>query len=233
MNAENYTPMAFRFSSASQDMQTVLYNNEPWVVAKDVCDILELGNVTKALYALEDDEKLILPIVRAGQTRNTNLVNESGLYALIFKSRKPEAKQFRKWITSEVLPALRKQGFYSTYRPTDDYVDMRDVPPSYTDVNDYKVCTMHIEEEPWYAVNDIHRAIHANTSANQTVKKLNAKRQLAIKIFTYGSTNPAWFTCLTGLQLIISGSRVVKDTPKGVVLCIHYFEAARKWAVFN
>jgi prophage antirepressor-like protein len=63
---------------------------------------------------LEDDEHLTLPLVRAGQSRTVNVVNESGLYALIFQSRKPVAKKFRKWVTSDVLPAIRKTGYYST-----------------------------------------------------------------------------------------------------------------------
>jgi prophage antirepressor-like protein len=87
-------------------------NNEPWFVAKDVCDALNLSNVTESLRGLDEDEKLTSAVLRAGQNREMNLVNESGLYSLIFQSRKPEAKSFRKWVTSEVLPAIRKTGAY-------------------------------------------------------------------------------------------------------------------------
>ena len=79
--------------------------NEPWFVAKDVCDILELSNPSVALKNLDEDERTKLNLGRQG---NTNLINESGLYALVVRSRKPEAKKFRKWITSEVLPSIRK-----------------------------------------------------------------------------------------------------------------------------
>ena len=85
--------------------------NEPWFVAKDVCDILELSNPSVALKNLDEDERTKLNLGRQG---NTNLINESGLYALIVRSRKPEAKKFRKWITSEVLPSIRKYGVYMT-----------------------------------------------------------------------------------------------------------------------
>ena len=85
--------------------------NEPWFVAKDVCDILELSNPSVALKNLDEDERTKFNLGRQG---NTNLINESGLYALVVRSRKPEAKKFRKWITSEVLPSIRKHGVYMT-----------------------------------------------------------------------------------------------------------------------
>lgn len=206
-------PMAFQFSATKQEMQTLLIKENPWIVAKDVCDILGLNNPTRALSGLDEDEKLTLPIVRAGQTRKTNLVNESGLYALIFKSRKPEAKAFRKWVTSEVLPAIRKRGYYYSHTAKVDYIDARDIVPSYLNLNDYMVTTIQIEEnKAWYNINDIHRAIRATTGANQTAKKLNAKQQLAVKIHVYGGTHPSWFTNQKGMQLIIQGSRNLKQS---------------------
>ncbi|WOE69124.1 BRO family protein [Hydrogenimonas thermophila] len=89
---------------------------EPWFVAKDVCDALGLQNPTEAVRSLDDDEKATLrnPEGRIGNGAQVfNVVNKSGLYALIFKSRKPEAKKFRKWVTSEVLPSIRKHDGYS------------------------------------------------------------------------------------------------------------------------
>lgn len=89
-------------------------NNEPMFVAADICFALGLVNVTKSLLALDEDEKLPLPIVRAGQLRTVNTITESGLYSLVLRSNKPEAKIFKKWITSEVLPSIRKHGAYMT-----------------------------------------------------------------------------------------------------------------------
>lgn len=89
----------------------------PWFVAKDVCRVLELENVTKALYSLDDDEKITLTNSkgnpRAGIPHQYVLISESGLYALVFRSRKPEAKAFSKWVRAEVLPTLRKTGTYT------------------------------------------------------------------------------------------------------------------------
>lgn len=93
-------------------LSPVLINNNPYFIAVEVCKLLDLSNPTKSLNGLDEDEKLTYPIVRAGQQRVVNLVNESGLYHLIFLSRKPQAAAIRKWVTSEVLPALRRTGRY-------------------------------------------------------------------------------------------------------------------------
>lgn len=91
------------------EVRTVVRDGEPWFVAKDICEILELTNPTVAIESLDDDERSKYSLGRQGEV---NIVNESGLYALVFKSRKPEAKAFRKWVTSDVLPTIRKTGWY-------------------------------------------------------------------------------------------------------------------------
>ena len=88
-------------------------NNNPLFLAKDICEILELNNVSQALSRLDDDEKGIILNDTLGGKQEMSVVNESGLYALILSSRKPEAKKFRKWVTNEVLPTIRKTGSYT------------------------------------------------------------------------------------------------------------------------
>jgi len=110
--AGNLLPKVFTFNPTNQPVQVEVINHEPWFVAKDVCDCLRLGNVTESLRGMDDDEKMTSVVLRSGQNREVNLVNESGLYNLIFQSRKPEAKAFRKWVTSEVLPSIRQTGRY-------------------------------------------------------------------------------------------------------------------------
>ena len=89
-------------------------NGEPWFVAKDVCQALGVKNPRDAVSYLDEDEKGVVLTDTLGGTQRMNAVNESGLYALIMQSRKPEAKPFRKWVTKEVLPSLRKTGVYAT-----------------------------------------------------------------------------------------------------------------------
>lgn len=88
-------------------------NGVAWWIAKDVCAVLGLSNVTEATRSLDDDETSKFTTTESGGIPRTYvLVNESGLYALIFKSRKPVAKKFRKWVTTEVLPEIRMRGTY-------------------------------------------------------------------------------------------------------------------------
>ena len=91
------------------EIRTVTVNDEVWFVAKDVCEALKHTNTTVAMQMLEEDERTKLSLGRAGET---NCINESGLYTLIIKSNLPKAKKFRKWVTSEVLPSIRKNGGY-------------------------------------------------------------------------------------------------------------------------
>lgn len=98
------------FNFHGQELRMIEIHDQPWFVAKDVCEILDIKNVTQALQRLENDERSMFNIGRQG---NVNIVNESGLYELIFASRKTEAKEFKKWVKTEVLPSIRKNGVYS------------------------------------------------------------------------------------------------------------------------
>ena len=90
---------------------------EPWFVAKDVCDILEISNPSDALKRLDDDERSRFNLGRQGET---NIVNEAGLYVLVLGSRKPEAHEFKRWVTHEVLPQIRRTGGYIPATDADD-----------------------------------------------------------------------------------------------------------------
>ncbi len=114
------------FTFASAELRTTVVDGEPWFVAADVCRILGLGNTTMALRALDDDEKGLNPIETPGGMQQLNTVSESGLYALVVRSDKPNAKPFRKWVTSEVLPAIRKTGRYDVAPVSDSAVALPD-----------------------------------------------------------------------------------------------------------
>lgn len=110
--ADNQLSQAFVFNASNQQVRTVMIENEPYFVAKDVCIILGISNHNDAVSRLDDDEKRGSALPTPSGTQQMVVVNESGLYHLIFQSRKPEAKAFRKWVTAEVLPTLRRTGRY-------------------------------------------------------------------------------------------------------------------------
>ena len=97
------------------EVRTLLIDNEPYFVGKDVAEVLGYSNTAKAIRDhVDEEDKLTERIVLAGQNREVIFINESGLYSLILKSKLPTAKQFKRWVTSEVLPTIRKHGVYAT-----------------------------------------------------------------------------------------------------------------------
>ncbi|WP_020599181.1 BRO-N domain-containing protein [Spirosoma panaciterrae] len=103
----------FRYSEKYSLRETDI-EGEPWFIAIDVCEILDISNVSDAVQKLDDDEKLLSSLPISGQTRKTWIINESGLYHLALKSEKPEAQNFRRWITKVVLPQIRREGRYTS-----------------------------------------------------------------------------------------------------------------------
>ena len=96
-------------------VRTVNVNGEPWLVGKDVAEALGYERGTKAIADhVDEEDKDVIPIQDSiGRMQNTPVINESGVYALVFSSKLPTAKKFKRWVTSEVLPAIRKTGSYS------------------------------------------------------------------------------------------------------------------------
>lgn len=102
------------FNYQNNEVRTVEMNGEPWFVLKDVCEVLGLTDTGRTAERLDPDELTRTTLVSGGQNREMFVINESGLYNVILRSDKPEAKPFRKWVTSEVLPSIRKHGAYMT-----------------------------------------------------------------------------------------------------------------------
>lgn len=101
------------FKYENNDVRTVEINGEPWFVLKDVCGVLGLSNHKVTAQRLDRDEVSQTYLTDSiGRKQETTVINESGLYSVILRSDKPEAKPFRKWVTSEVLPSIRKNGGY-------------------------------------------------------------------------------------------------------------------------
>ena len=98
------------FNYGEIPVRTVLLDGEPWWVLVDVCKVLTLTNSRKVAERLDEDEKGVTLVYTPGGTQNMTIINESGLYKVILRSDKPEAKPFTRWVTHEVLPAIRKTG---------------------------------------------------------------------------------------------------------------------------
>ncbi len=121
----------FKFESKS--ICTLAINNEPWFIAKDVCDALKISNVSDALLKLDDDEKATIGLTdsQAGKgAQSISIISESGMYTLILRCRDAVKKgsvshRFRKWVTAEVLPAIRKTGKYESKTTVDDRTGLR------------------------------------------------------------------------------------------------------------
>ena len=129
------------FNFVAQSVRVVMISDAPWFVAADVCAVLELPNSTMALKRLDADEIQVIDFStlnsiegRENQRlsnfnpKTINIINESGLYSLMLTSRKPAAKRLKKWVTSEVLPAIRRTGEYRVnpiHTPSDDLAKLR------------------------------------------------------------------------------------------------------------
>ena len=118
------------FADKGFKIRVIMRLGDPWFVAKDACDCLEIADVSQACKNLDDDEKqvvarspeLSLLFTESSNAPTMTLISESGLYALVMRSNKPKAKVFRKWVTSEVLPSIRKTGGYGI-RTVDDMIN--------------------------------------------------------------------------------------------------------------
>lgn len=158
METTGLIPKVFNYDS--HQVEVVMIDDAPYWVAKDICQILGMSDTEVALRKLDDDEKLTRKIYVSGQNREVWLVNESGFYALIIRSNKPQAKPFRKWVTSEVLPTIRKTGEYKI-KPT-----LVELPILYaTHENGYTIRSAYHKNELLINLQDLLRAIGSKSSA--------------------------------------------------------------------
>lgn len=111
-------------------IRTVMKDGEPWFVLADVCRALEISNSRMVAGRLDSDELMSVKLTSGGQRREMTVINESGLYAVIIRSDKPQAQSFRKWLTSEGLPTIRRTGGYVSNADmfVDEYLSFADEP---------------------------------------------------------------------------------------------------------
>lgn len=164
------------FDYSGNVVRTIIQNEEVWFVAKDVCEILGITNSRDAVSRLKDSQKSSVGISDGSQIRHTNVINEAGVYKLVFRSNKPEADKFSDWVAEEVLPSIRKHGAYIT----DDVLEKTINDPDYmigllTALRDEKKKRLEVEKT-------IHILMHVNKTytATEIAKELGFKSAKAL-----------------------------------------------------
>lgn len=170
MTTPSATLQTFDFNSHA--VRALEREGQPWFVAADVCRVLEIANHHHAIkgrpgrkndLCLDEDERGIASVTTPSGDQQMLIINESGLYALIFKSRKPQAQAFRKWVTSEVLPSLRKTGHFSTGSPAPRGVSLDfDRYPACQDFFEIFFCLRDQQIDPNESCSAALRLLHLN-----------------------------------------------------------------------
>jgi prophage antirepressor-like protein len=204
--------MTFNFSESKSEIRNVFVNGEPHFVGSDIAKALGYSNSRKTLADhCRYVTKCYIPHPQSSEKQlEVSAIPESDVYRLIMSSTLPSAQKFERWVMEEVLPSIRKKGYYGTITKPKDFIDARNVPYASVVFNESPVRTITIDAVPYYSMNDYQAAINSRTGSGQAAKKLNAIEPLAVKIWLFGNTHPAWFCMLQGLQLLASGSRKFK-----------------------
>ncbi len=202
----------FTFNQNSTPIRVQVINNEPWFNGNDIASVLGYSNPRDAMSKhCKTKGVAFCDTLTEGGVQKLKYINEGNLYRLIVNSNMPKAEEFESWIFDEVLPSIRKKGYYGIKRPANDYLDARDIPYTKQLFNGCEIRTITIEGKQWLSMNDFHRAIGSSTESSQAAKKLNAKEVNAQKIHIFGNTHPSWFITMTGAMLLLSCSRKMQN----------------------
>lgn len=206
---QNERVMVFQFSETKNEVRTIMEDGNVYFVGSDVAKTLGYKKPQNAIrlhcrYALkrgiphpQNDEKTLQVLT----------IPEGDVFRLIINSELDSAQKFESWVMDEVLPAIRKNGSYAMRQNRqNDFIDARDIPISTEMLYGFPVRWFYLNEK-MYVINDLNRAIGASTESAQIARKLNAKRNLACKVWLFGQTNPAWCTNELGRSLLMSGSK--------------------------
>ena len=172
------------FNYNETPVRTVMKDNEPWFVLKDVCEVLGLTDTGRTAERLDQDELTRTTLVSGGQNREMLIINEPGLYNVILRSDKPQAKPFRKWVTAEVLPSIRRTGGYiqgqDVLSPTELMAKALMVAQQTLAERDARISSLTVENEimfPKARYFDLLVDRNLLTSIRETAKQLEVKER--------------------------------------------------------
>lgn len=211
----------FTFNATDTAIRVKTVEGEPWFVAKDLCKALNITWSGHTLDQIPDEWKGMVNFTTPGGNQELTCITEAGMYKLAFRCQSSEvADKFTNWVASEVLPTIRKTGRYELAAPKADHgrrtlgrdvLDLRCEPYNTKWLGTTTVRVVEYNDVEWYSVADINRAMQVGTDAMQSARNLReANPAIVRKIFIFGNTHPAWFTTITGLRLLVSGSRKLK-----------------------
>jgi len=210
----------FTFNATDTAIRVKTVEGEPWFAAKDVAKALNISWSSATLAQIPDEWKGMMKFITPGGEQELTCITEAGMYKLAFRCQSSEvADKFTNWVASEVLPSIRKTGRYEMRRRggfmgprQGEYLDLRCEPYDTKWLGTTTVRVVEHDDVEWYSVADINRAMQVGTDAMQSVHNLReANPNIVRKIFIFGNTHPAWFTTITGLRLLVSGSRKLKS----------------------
>ncbi|MBR0252667.1 MAG: phage antirepressor KilAC domain-containing protein [Synergistaceae bacterium] len=241
------------FNYQSKNVRTLKKDGQVWFVAKDVCDVLELTNAREAIKSLDDDERNTVRISDGIQKNrgnpNVNLISESGVYALVFRSNKPEAKNFARWVRKEVLPQIMHTGSYSwntrnheeqIYALAEQILSQRDKIQSLEAKIEYDRPKVDFADEVAYSDNSYSWQDMANSMAqngadigqNRAVK-WGLENKYLCRRSGHSYLQPTLKAIKQGLLEIDLRTRTVRITPKGILKLTRDMEDDRQGWLFD
>lgn len=181
------------FDYQSSPIRMIDRDGELWWVLADVCRVLDLSNSRRVAERLDDDEKGVTLSDTPGGKQNMTIINESGLYSVILRSDKPEAKPFRRWVTREVLPAIRRTGTYSNVGAKPKRMSGLELLELRRSIQmlDYQGSTIRVvqwQNQPWFSVADVARAI-GTRNPYCTSRKLDRSEIALLDLGTAGNAS--------------------------------------------
>lgn len=205
----------FNYSESKNPVRTLLVDGEVFFVGSDVAKTLGYKEPHKAItrHCRYGMKRTIPHPQNTDKSLQVLTIPEGDVFRLIISSELPSAQAFESWVMDELLPTLRKKGYYVMQAAKKQvYVDFRHNLHHRREFLGKDVRFVEYENDEWFSINDLHQAIGSTTKSGQTAKVLNLHKVLAQKFWLAGNTHPAWFCNHHGAQLILNGSKKAKES---------------------